>query len=153
MFRWSVTQATICYNFISWSSLCSELWSWIVCPSEKTRKKWQFLKRLILIKFYFHLDAHVKIRLLGEYQHHRWRNNGQGGLNSIFNFLTLYLWIFIFSWSTKFNRKTAIKTYLARLFTLFWIKKKMVQMWKLETQKYCLLQNLKWQDKTLLKIC
>jgi hypothetical protein len=91
MFRWSMTLATICYNFISWSSLCSELWSWKVCPSDKTRKKWRFLKWLISIKFYFHHGALFKLRLLGEYQQRRRWNIDQGGLNSSINVFAFYL--------------------------------------------------------------
>jgi len=50
-------------------------------------KKWRFKKLLILLIFYFHLEAHVKNGLWGEYQHRLWRNSDQGGLNSILSFL------------------------------------------------------------------
>jgi hypothetical protein len=46
----------------------------------------------LLIKLYFHLEAHVENGLWGEYQHLLRRNNDQGGLNSILNSCEISLW-------------------------------------------------------------
>jgi hypothetical protein len=72
----------------------------------KQAKKWRNLKWLISVKLYFHHDAHVEIRLWGEYRLRRWRKNGQGGQNTIFNILAFYRRNFIFAYLAKFNNKT-----------------------------------------------
>jgi len=61
IFRWSVVHASIYSNFISGSILFSELWSDSLCPSEKTSKKWRFLKRLILLKNNVHHEITLRL--------------------------------------------------------------------------------------------
>jgi len=58
-------------------------------------KKWRFKKLLILLIFYFHLEAHVKNGLWGKYQHRLWRNSNQGGLNLILSFLAFNILFFL----------------------------------------------------------
>jgi hypothetical protein len=78
----------------------------LIVQVRKHAKKWRILKLLISFKFHFHHDKQVKISLLGEYQPRRWRNSGQGRLNSIFNFWAFYRRIFVFSYSAKLWNKT-----------------------------------------------
>jgi hypothetical protein len=84
----------------------------LIVQIRKHSKKWRILKLFISFKFHFHYDKQVKISLLGEYQPRRWRNSGQGRLNSIFNFWTFpsNFWFFLFRQimelnSTFMNRK------------------------------------------------
>jgi hypothetical protein len=72
----------------------------------KQAKKWRIMKWLNSVTFYFHHDAHVEISLCGEYQLRRWRKNGQGGLNTIFNVLAFYCRNFSFAYLANFNWKT-----------------------------------------------
>jgi len=90
IFRVSVVPAYIYLNFMSWSTLFFELWGWLVCTSQKSCKKVTIIEVVDFVKISLSSqNKQVKIRLWGEYQPCRWRNNGQGGLNSHFQFLII----------------------------------------------------------------